>query len=42
MEILHFIGIVIYFMMLIALSCYGLHRYWMIFLYYKHRRKTPV
>jgi cellulose synthase/poly-beta-1,6-N-acetylglucosamine synthase-like glycosyltransferase len=41
METVHFIGIVIYFAILIALSCYGLHRYWMIFLYYKYRQKTP-
>jgi cellulose synthase/poly-beta-1,6-N-acetylglucosamine synthase-like glycosyltransferase len=41
METVHFIGLVIYFAVLIALSGYGLHRYWMIFLYYRHRRETP-
>jgi cellulose synthase/poly-beta-1,6-N-acetylglucosamine synthase-like glycosyltransferase len=32
---------VIYFAMLVGLSCYGLHRYLMIYLYYKHRKQTP-
>jgi cellulose synthase/poly-beta-1,6-N-acetylglucosamine synthase-like glycosyltransferase len=41
METIHLIGIIIYFAVLVGLSCYGLHRYWMIFLYYKHRRETP-
>lgn len=27
--------------MLGLLACYGLHRYWMIFLYYRHRRHPP-
>lgn len=42
MEAVHLVGTVIYFAMLIGLSCYGLHRYWMIYLYYKHRREVPV
>ena len=40
METLGSIGTVIYFTMLVGLSCYGLHRYWMIFLYYRHRKDT--
>ncbi|HEX7530242.1 MAG TPA: cellulose synthase family protein [Pyrinomonadaceae bacterium] len=40
MQTLHWIGTVIYFAMLIFLSCYGLHRYWMIFLYLRHRKET--
>ena len=39
MEKLHFIGIIIYFTVLAGLSCYGLHRYLMIFLYYKYRKQ---
>ncbi len=27
--------------MLVGLSCYGLHRYWMIYLYYRYRRQQP-
>ena len=27
--------------MLVCLSCYGIHRYWMIFLYLRHRREVP-
>jgi cellulose synthase/poly-beta-1,6-N-acetylglucosamine synthase-like glycosyltransferase len=41
MEGIHFIGTIIYFAMLVGLSCYGLHRYLMIYLYYKHRNQTP-
>ena len=40
MENLHFIGIIIYFTVLAGLSCYGLHRYLMIFLYYKYRKQN--
>ena len=42
MQYVHLIGTIIYFAMLIGLSCYGLHRYWMIYLYYKHRKETPT
>ena len=44
MQYVHLIGTIIYFAMLIGLSCYGLHRYWMIYLYYKHRKEmsTPA
>jgi len=41
METIHLIGTVIYFTMLIGLSCYGVHRYFMIFLYYKYRGSEP-
>jgi cellulose synthase/poly-beta-1,6-N-acetylglucosamine synthase-like glycosyltransferase len=41
MHYVHLIGTIIYFAMLIGLSCYGLHRYWMIYLYYKHRKENP-
>jgi cellulose synthase/poly-beta-1,6-N-acetylglucosamine synthase-like glycosyltransferase len=37
MDTIHLLGTVIYFTVLIGLSLYGLHRYWMIFLYYRHR-----
>jgi cellulose synthase/poly-beta-1,6-N-acetylglucosamine synthase-like glycosyltransferase len=40
MQYVHLIGTVIYFALLITLACYGLHRYWMIYLYYKHRKET--
>ena len=39
MEKLHLLGIIIYFTVLAGLSCYGLHRYLMIFLYYKYRKQ---
>ncbi len=39
METVHFIGAIIYFTVLVGLSCYGLHRYWMIYLYYRHRKE---
>lgn len=42
MHYVHLIGTIIYFTMLIGLSCYGLHRYWMLYLYYKHRKETPT
>ncbi|MGD0650048.1 MAG: cellulose synthase family protein [Verrucomicrobiia bacterium] len=41
MEIIHLVGTIIYFTMLVALSCYGVHRYLMIYLYYKYRKQTP-
>ena len=41
MEALRWIGTIIYFTMLVCLSCYGIHRYWMIFLYLRHRREVP-
>ena len=41
MEIIHLIGTIVYFAMLVGLACYGLHRYVMIFLYYKYRKQTP-
>ena len=40
METLHLIGTVIYFTTLVLLSCYGLHRYWMIYLYLRHRKEV--
>ena len=41
MQTVHLVGTIIYFTVLVCLSCYGLHRYWMIFLYLRHRRETP-
>src|ERR1017187_4779783 len=41
MQTVHFVGTIIYFTVLVCLSCYGLHRYWMIFLYLRHRGETP-
>ena len=40
MQTLHWIGTIIYFAVLIFLGCYGLHRYWMIFLYLRHRKEV--
>ena len=40
MEKFHFIGIIIYFTVLAGLSCYGMHRYLMIYLYYKYRKQS--
>ncbi|HUJ10561.1 MAG TPA: cellulose synthase family protein [Verrucomicrobiae bacterium] len=40
METLRLIGTVIYFATLVLLSCYGLHRYWMIYLYLRHRKEN--
>ncbi len=39
MHTLELIGAVTYFTLLIVLSCYGLHRYLMIYLFYRHRRE---
>jgi len=39
MEKVYLAGIIIYFTVLAGLSCYGLHRYLMIFLYYKYRKQ---
>ncbi|MEI8314042.1 MAG: cellulose synthase family protein [Verrucomicrobiota bacterium] len=36
---LHLLAIIIYFTVLAGLACYGLHRYVMIFLYYKYRKQ---
>jgi cellulose synthase/poly-beta-1,6-N-acetylglucosamine synthase-like glycosyltransferase len=41
MQTVHLIGTIIYFTVLVCLSCYGIHRYWMIFLYLRHRREVP-
>jgi cellulose synthase/poly-beta-1,6-N-acetylglucosamine synthase-like glycosyltransferase len=41
MAVLHLVGTIFYFAMLVCLSCYGIHRYWMIFLYLRHRREVP-
>ena len=41
MEIIHLVGTIIYFTMLVGLSVYGCHRYVMIYLYYRYRQKTP-
>jgi len=41
MQALHLVGTIIYFVVLVCLSCYGIHRYWMIFLYFRHRREVP-
>ena len=35
------IWIVCYFLVLLGLSAYGLHRYTMIFLYWKYRKSKP-
>lgn len=37
MGTIQLIGTIIYFAILITLGGYGLHRYWMLYLYYKHR-----
>jgi cellulose synthase/poly-beta-1,6-N-acetylglucosamine synthase-like glycosyltransferase len=41
MQVIHLFGTIIYFAMLVGLSCYGVHRYLMIYLYYKYRKQTP-
>src|SRR5205809_2892 len=41
MQVIHLLGTIVYFAMLVGLSCYGVHRYLMIFLYYKYRKETP-
>ena len=41
MEALHVAGTILYFALLVVLSLYGLHRYWMIYLYFRHRNETP-
>src|SRR5258708_25475839 len=41
MQTVHLIGTIIYFSVLVCLSCYGIHRYWMIFLYLRHRGEVP-
>ena len=41
MQALHLVGTIVYFVVLVCLSCYGIHRYWMIFLYFRHRREVP-
>lgn len=41
MDTFHLVGTIIYFTMLVGLACYGLHRYWMIFLYLRHRKEIP-
>ena len=30
-----------YFLVLAVLAMYGLHRYWLVYNYYKHRRNVP-
>jgi cellulose synthase/poly-beta-1,6-N-acetylglucosamine synthase-like glycosyltransferase len=40
-QLLQTIGAVTYFIMLTGLSCYGLHRFWMLYLYYRHRHDRP-
>ena len=42
MEILHLLGTIVYFAMLIGLSVYGCHRYVMLYLYYKYRKNVPA
>jgi cellulose synthase/poly-beta-1,6-N-acetylglucosamine synthase-like glycosyltransferase len=42
MDQLHLAGIVIYFTVLVGLSLYGLHRYVMLYLYYKYRNQKVV
>jgi cellulose synthase/poly-beta-1,6-N-acetylglucosamine synthase-like glycosyltransferase len=34
-------GVSVYFLMLVGLSCYGMHRVWMLYLYCRHRRQVP-
>ncbi|HUK83653.1 MAG TPA: cellulose synthase family protein [Verrucomicrobiae bacterium] len=41
MEVIHLLGTIVYFTMLVGLSCYGVHRYLMIYLYYKYRKQSP-
>jgi len=41
METLRLIGTIAYFVALAGLSCYGLHRYWIVYLYYRHRGHVP-
>src|SRR5437899_2159332 len=40
METIHLFGTIVYFTMLVGLACYGAHRYWMIILYYRHRKEV--
>ena len=42
METVHLLGTIIYFTMLVGLSAYGVHRYLMIYLYYKYRKQMPT
>ncbi|MEI6084149.1 MAG: cellulose synthase family protein [Verrucomicrobiota bacterium] len=42
MEKVHLAGIIIYFAVLAGLSFYGLHRYVMLYLYYKYRKQKIV
>ena len=42
MQYVHLTGTIIYFTMLIGLASYGLHRYWMIYLYCKHRKEMSI
>jgi len=41
MQTLHLVGTIIYFTVLVCLSCYGIHRFWMIYLYFRHRGEVP-
>jgi len=42
MEKVHLVGIIVYFTVLAGLSFYGLHRYVMLYLYYKYRKQKIV
>ncbi|MFC1667973.1 glycosyltransferase [Chlamydiota bacterium] len=42
MEYIKISFICFYFLILILLSCYGVHRYYLVYLYYKYKKRTPV
>ena len=41
-ETLEFVPITLYFVCLVVLTIYGMHRYWEVFLYYRNSRKIPA
>ncbi len=41
MEVVNLIGTIVYFVVLVTLACYGLHRYVIIYLYYRYRKQAP-
>jgi cellulose synthase/poly-beta-1,6-N-acetylglucosamine synthase-like glycosyltransferase len=42
MQLIHLVGTIVYFVVLILLSAYGAHRYVMLYLYYRHRREKRL
>jgi cellulose synthase/poly-beta-1,6-N-acetylglucosamine synthase-like glycosyltransferase len=41
MNVMQLAVVIVYFAMLAGLCCYGLHRYWMLCLFYRHRGRVP-